>query len=196
MKQAVTRFLMSLRLIALLSLLSCVPAQADEYADVTQLVRSGKLAEALSRADLYLVTKPRDPQMRFIKGVIQRDSGKTNEAIATFTMLTEERPELPEPYNNLAVLYAGRGEFDKARVALEKAVSANPGYATAQENLGDIYARLASEAYSNALRLDKSNTAVPSKLALIRNIFNANVARLKAAGASSPALPAVANPTK
>lgn len=147
-------------------------AHADEYADVSQLVRTGKLPEALTKADQYLAAKPRDPQMRFLKGVIQRDSGKTTDAIATFTRLTEDFPELPEPYNNLAVLYAGQSQFDKARTALEMAIRTNPSYATAHENLGDVYAKLASQAYNKALQLDASNSGVPPKLALIRELFN------------------------
>ncbi len=161
-----------IRLLALLVSMACTAAHADEYSDVSQLVRAGKLPEALSRADQYLATQPKDPQMRFIKGVIQRDSGKTTEAIATFTRLTEDYPELPEPYNNLAVLYAGLSQFDKARSALEMAIRTNPSYATAHENLGDIYAKLASQAYNKALQLDTGNAAVPPKLALIREIFS------------------------
>src|SRR5690242_687479 len=43
----------------------CVPylAFADDYADVNQLMKSGKYAQALAKADQYLVAKPRDPQM-------------------------------------------------------------------------------------------------------------------------------------
>jgi ketosteroid isomerase-like protein len=79
---------------------------------------------------------------------------------------------LPEPYNNLAVLYAGQNQFDKARTALEMAIRTNPSYTTAHENLGDVYAKLASQAYGKALQLDASNTAVPPKLAVIRELFN------------------------
>jgi tetratricopeptide (TPR) repeat protein len=146
-------------------------AHADEYNDTLQLLRAGKLAEALSKADAHLASKPRDPQMRFLKGVIQRDAGKLNEAIAIFTKLTEDYPELPEPYNNLAVLYAGQSQYDKARAALEMAIRTNPSYATAHENLGDVYAKLASQAYNKALQLDSNNTAVQPKLALIRELF-------------------------
>ncbi|MBT0571101.1 tetratricopeptide repeat protein [Curvibacter sp. CHRR-16] len=149
-------------------------ALADEYSDVAQLAKNGKYAEALSKADQYLAQKPRDPQMRFIKGVVQRDSGKTSDAITTFTRLTEDYPELPEPYNNLAVLYAGEGQYDKARNALEMAIRTNPSYATAHENLGDVYAKLASQAYNKALQLDSNNTVVPPKLALIRELFSPN----------------------
>jgi len=147
-------------------------AYANDYTDVNILVRAGKLAEALTKADQYLASKPRDPQMRFIKGVIQTEAGKPADAIATFTQITQDYPELPEPYNNLAVLYAGQSQFDKARAALEMAIRTNPSYATAHENLGDVYAKLASQAYNKALQLDGGNTGVQPKLALIRTLFS------------------------
>ena len=154
--------------------LSATWAYADDYTDVNRLVRAGQLAEALTKADQYLAVKPRDPQMRFIKGVIQTEAGKPADAITTFTQITQDYPELPEPYNNLAVLYAGQSQFDKARAALEMAIRTNPSYATAHENLGDVYAKLASQAYSKALQLDGGNTGVQPKLALIRNLFTAD----------------------
>ncbi|EJL82423.1 tetratricopeptide repeat protein, partial [Polaromonas sp. CF318] len=163
-----------LRLLVAAAALSMSAAHADDYADVSRLMRAGQFAEAMAKVDQYLATKPRDPQMRFFKGVIQTETGKANEAIATFTKITEDYPELPEPYNNMAVLYAGQSQFDKARAALEMAIRTNPSYATAHENLGDVYARLASQAYSKALQLDGGNAAVPPKLALIRNLFSAD----------------------
>jgi Flp pilus assembly protein TadD len=146
---------------------------ADDYADVNQLLHSGRFAEALAKADQYIAAKPRDPQMRFLKGVVQTEMGRTADAITTFTQLTQEYPELPEPYNNLAVLYAGRNEFDKARASLEAAVRANPGYAVAHENLGDVYAKLAEVSYAKAQQLDPRNTSAVRKLALVRQLFSA-----------------------
>ena len=175
-------------------------AQTEDYAEVNRLLRSGQLAEALAKADQYLVGKARDPQMRFLRGVILTESGKTQDAIATFSKLTEDYPELPEPYNNLAVLYAGQSQFDKARAALEMAIRTNPSYATAHENLGDVYAKLASQAYSKALQLDGTNPAVAPKLSLIRNLFAADTrpgaaASVAAASATAkPASPAPAAP--
>jgi len=156
-------------------------AQADDYAEVSRLMRAGQMTEAMAKVDQYLASKPRDPQMRFIKGVIQTEGGKQAEAIATFSKLTEDFPELPEPYNNLAVLYAGQSQFDKARAALEMAIRTNPSYATAHENLGDVYAKLASQAYSKALQLDAGNAGVAPKLSLIRNLFAADGKGNKAA---------------
>lgn len=181
----------TLRLLTLAGACLASAAHADEYGDVSQLLRSGKLNEALIKADSYLTAKPADPQMRFLKGVIQRNSGKQPEAIAIFTKLTEDYPELPEPYNNLAVLYAGLGQYDKARSALEMAIRTNPSYATAHENLGDVYARLASQAYNKALQLDGANAAVPPKLALIREVFKPNLSNPRPGSAGSVADPVV-----
>lgn len=171
----------------LLGALTTQFAFADEYSDVNRLVRAGQVAEALNKAEQFLTAKPRDPQMRFLKGVILTETGKSNEAIATFVKLTEEFPELPEPYNNLAVLYASQNQFDKARSALEMAIRTNPSYATAHENLGDVYAKLASQAYSKALQLDGTNAGVPPKLALIRNLFSPDARSGRPGTAQSPA---------
>ena len=176
-----------IHVLALALAFSWLPVRADDYADVSKLMRSGKLPEAMAKADSYLSTNPRDPQMRFLKGVIQRDSGKQTEAIVTFAKLSEDYPELPEPYNNLAVLYAGQSQFDKARAALEMAIRTNPSYATAHENLGDVYAKLASQAYNKALQLDGANTAVPPKLALIRELFSPAVRGQRAGSAPAAA---------
>jgi tetratricopeptide (TPR) repeat protein len=184
----------ALRVLVLAATLSVTAAFADEYADVNALVRSGKLAEALTKADQYLSGKPRDPQMRFIKGVIQTEAAKPADAITTFTQITQDYPELPEPYNNLAVLYAGQGQFDKARAALEMAIRTNPSYATAHENLGDVYAKLASQAYSKALQLDGANTGVQPKLALIRTLFAPDAKGQKPAAAAPAAAVAAAKP--
>ena len=190
-----TRFGMLIQSLAVTLALVAAPAWADDYADVGQLLRSGKLAEAMVKAEGYLATNPRDPQMRFLKGVVQRDSGKQADAIVTFTKLTEDFPELPEPYNNLAVLYAGQSQFDKARASLEMAIRTNPSYATAHENLGDVYAKLASQAYNKALQLDSANVGVPPKLALIRELFNPSAKGQRPAAAvpaGAVAVPAVA----
>lgn len=192
MKQARSLLFTTLRLLTLAAACATSAVYADDYGDVSQLLRSGKLSEAMVKADSYLATKPSDPQMRFLKGVIQRNLGKQADAIATFTKLTEDYPELPEPYNNLAVLYAGQSQFDKARAALEMAIRTNPSYATAHENLGDVYARLASQAYNKALQLDGTNAAVPPKLALIRELFGPNNKGQRPATAAQAAAATVA----
>lgn len=162
-------------------------ARADQYADVNALLRQGRADQALAKADAYVASNPRDPQMRFLRGVILTDQGKQADAISAFTALTQEFPELPEPYNNLAALYAAQSEFGKARDALETAIQRNPSYATAHENLGDVYVRLAAQSYNRAQQLDKRNTTIAPKLTLLREVFLPKPATAKspAAGAAT-----------
>ncbi|MFN3629551.1 MAG: tetratricopeptide repeat protein [Casimicrobiaceae bacterium] len=150
-----------------------LPAQGNpELQEINRILKAGQPKQALDRAHAYLATRPKDPVARFIKGVAQSELGQTNDAIQTFQSLTEDYPELPEPYNNLAVLYSSKGQFEKAKVALELAIQTHPTYSTAHENLGDIYAKLASQAYDKALQLDRSNTQVAAKLNLVRELFS------------------------
>lgn len=144
--------------------------QADEVGDVQKLLSAGKNTEALQKADQFLAARPRDPMMRFLRAISLSQAGRVPESITAFTKLTEDYPELPEPFNNLAVLYAQQGQYDKSRNALEMAIRTNPSYATAYENLGDVYAKLASQAYSKALQID-TRSAVAPKLAMIRDLF-------------------------
>ncbi len=145
---------------------------ADDLQDATQMLRSGQHQQALERINRILAAKPRDAQARFLKGLIFTEQGNTKDAIAIFQKLTEDYPDLPEPYNNLAVIYAAQGQYDKARSSLEQSIRTHPSYATAYENLGDVYSKLASQAYDKALQLDSSNSAAQNKLALVRELVS------------------------
>ncbi len=182
--------LLLVRLLALAISLTLGTAHADDYSDVAQLLREGKLTEAQARVDRHLAAKPRDPQMRLFKGVIQRESGRPADALTTFTRLSEDHPELPEPYNNVAVIHAAQGQYDKARIALEKALRTHPSYATAHENLADVYARLASQAYSKALQLDGSPQPGPARLTLIRELSPTPASQARPVLAAAPSTPA------
>lgn len=175
MRRAIARLLGYSGVIALLW---ASPSQADEVADVSKLLRAGKVAEALVKTNEFLAKHPADPQMRFMKGVLLTEQNKSEEAIAVFTKLTEDYRDLPEPYNNLAVLYAANGQYEKARIALEKAIRTNPSYMTAYENLGDVYGKMASQAYDKALALGSSNTPSKSKLTLLRTFSSSTGAKV------------------
>ncbi len=148
-----------------------VLAAVPSIQDVSQVFRQGNNAVALEKVNALLAANPKDAQGRFLKGLILTELNRQIDAIKVFTDLTEDYPELPEPYNNLAVLYAAQGQYDRAKNSLEMAIRTHPSYATAHENLGDIYAKMASQSYDKALQLDKSNTSALTKLAMIREIF-------------------------
>ena len=147
-------------------------APADDLREAQKLYGQGRVQPALEKVDVFLKAQPRDAQGRFLKGLLLTEQKRTPEAIQVFTGLTEDFPELPEPYNNLAVLYASQGNYDKAKSALELAIHTHPSYATAHENLGDIYAQLASRAYDRALQLDKNNNTAQVKLAMVKDLFS------------------------
>ena len=167
-----------------------LPARADDLDDASKLLKSGQRDQALERVNRALAQKKDDPKARFLKGIILTEQGNTKDAIEIFTRLTQDYPNLPEPYNNLAVIYAGQGQYEKARAALEQSIRTHPSYATAYENLGDVYAKLASQAYDKALQLDKSNTGAQNKLSLVRELVG-GPAQL-AAAPKEPAKPPVA----
>src|SRR5882724_8397684 len=167
-------------------------AHADELQDINGLLKQGQHAKALDRVNQYLAQKPGDPNARFTKGLILAEQNKTAEAIEVFAALSRDYPALPEPYNNLSVLYASQGEYEKARQQLEKSIRTHPTYATAYENLGDVYTKLASQAYDKALQFDSSNSTAKNKLSLIRDLISSGPARgsSAASGASTGSTPA------
>jgi tetratricopeptide (TPR) repeat protein len=182
--------------VALSLAFAAATVQADELQDINRMMRQGQLPQSLERIDKLLAGKPRDAQGRFLKGLILTEMNRPAEAIQVFTKLSEDYPELPEPYNNLAVLYASQGQYEKARVALESSIRTHPSYATAHENLGDIYAKLASQAYDKALQLDSSNTGAKTKLAMIGELIGGGTRTARAPARPEPVKAAETAPAK
>lgn len=145
-------------------------SDATPLEEVRKLISAGRSKQALAFADEQLLKNPRNAQMRFVRGVILSDMNDNDAARAAFLQLTEDFPELPEPHNNLAVLYAAAGELDRARAALELALIARPDYATAHENMGDVYLQMAATAYQRAATLQPNNRTASNKLALTREL--------------------------
>ncbi|MEY2619321.1 MAG: hypothetical protein RL522_2323 [Pseudomonadota bacterium] len=159
----------------------------NDYTPIAQMLRAGRVAEALARSEQLLATRPRDPQLQFLRAQALAGSDRASEAIEAYLQITREYPELPEPHNNLAVLYASQNQLEAARAALEAALRANPTYATAHENLGDIQLRLAVQSWSRARQLEPGLVTVGPKLATARSLIDAAApASRPSAAASSP----------
>ena len=120
------------------------PLQADEAQDIEKLYRAGDIEQAMRRADAAIAAQARAAQIRFLKGVMLTDLKREAEATQIFLALTEDFPELPDPYNNLAVLYAAGGQLQSALNALQTALRNDPTHRAARENLGDVYLALAA----------------------------------------------------
>ncbi len=163
-------------------------AYTQSLRKASDLVERKQYAAAIEMLDKLTAEHPREAQARFVKGIALTDEGRTDDAIAQFRALVADFPELPEPRNNLAVLYAKKGEYRLARDELERAVQAAPDYAIAHENLGDVYARLAQVEYERTVALDKLNRSAPAKLKLIRE------AEVAGGTGSADGTPAPGNP--
>jgi tetratricopeptide (TPR) repeat protein len=188
---------MIIRSVAIAATLLLSPlAQAGVADEARELMGQAKYAEALQVLDGHLAKNPQDAEARFTRGLVLVKLNRSDDAVKVFSALTRDYPQLPEPYNNLAVLYAQQGNYEKARDALEAALATHPSYPTAHENLGDIYAALAGAAYNRALMLDQSNTIVRHKLNLIGQLdhvpASATSATRSSARSAAPAAPVAA----
>jgi tetratricopeptide (TPR) repeat protein len=159
----------------ILGLMLCISSTVAQtsYGDIQRLINQGEYKEALKLAEVQLAENKSDIKLQFMKGLVLTRLDRYRDAEQVFIQLTTDNPELPEPFNNLAVVYAAQGKYREAEEALKSAINTHPSYATAHENLGDIYAKMASRAYNQALELDTSNQAAREKLSLVNDLISA-----------------------
>jgi tetratricopeptide (TPR) repeat protein len=125
--------------------------------DVEKLVKARKFEDAIDLINVQLKKTPRNVQLRFVKARVQIEMRQFNQAKKTLIEITQQFPELPEPYNNLAAIAANQGNWIEARDYLELALKLRPSYAIASANLGEIYIRLGAQAYENAAKYAQLN---------------------------------------
>ena len=146
--------------------------RSTPHNDVRKLLRQAKYTQALELVNKVLSTNPRDPQMRFWQGLIYEHTGQSGMALQVYQTLTQEYPELAEPHNNLGVLYAAKGDYPRAKASLEAALRANPSYAAAQENMGDLLVNMAQQAYARALTIDPKQGDSAKKIEQLKPVIN------------------------
>jgi tetratricopeptide (TPR) repeat protein len=183
------RFLIAFAVIGV----SSAVASATELQDVKTLLKDGNLTEALNKANRALAANGTDASMQFVKGLILSEQKRTAEAIEVFSKLTVDHPDYPEPYNNLAVLFATVGQYTKARISLETALKLNPKYTTAQENLGDVYLQSALQSYSDATKNDSASPGLKTKLKNLKTsmgvtLFDPSSTAAKTGSSDSPTI--------
>ncbi|QWE17501.1 lipopolysaccharide assembly protein LapB [Polynucleobacter sp. AP-Nino-20-G2] len=120
--------------------------------DIEKQIKAKRYPEAIDLINLQLNKTPRNVQLRYVKARLQIELRQWTAAKKTLIEITQQFPELPEPYNNLAALAANQENWIEARDYLELALKLRPTYATASANLGEVYIRLAAQAYDNAGR--------------------------------------------
>jgi Flp pilus assembly protein TadD len=168
MPRALTLVLLAVKLGA------CVlSARADDLADIQRLQAAGEAYAALQQADKALLVKPRDAQLRFVRGVLLVELTRNDEALDVFQRMNEDFPELPDPLNNIAVLHAAKGRLEPARAALEGALRNDPQHRAARENLADVYVRLAVQLWADLAASAPTNAGLTRRLRLARELLQA-----------------------
>ena len=118
-----------------------------------------------------MAAQPRDAQLRFLLGVALMDLGRDTEALAHFTRMAQDYPELPDPYNNIALLQARAGRLEAARQALETALRNDPSHRAARLNLGQVHLMLAVQAWELAAAEGPLDTALLRRLEMVRALL-------------------------
>ena len=152
--------------------------------DVRALMSRGDLPAALVAADKAVQAQPQDANLRFLRGVVLMDLRRDEEAALQFTTLTHEYPELPDPYNNLALLHARGGRLELARQALQSALLNDPKHRAARINLGQVHLLLAVQAWEQAASASPSDLALQRKLQGLRSLLASDALASAAASAA------------
>jgi len=156
------RLVASLMLSALCVLMPAL-VSASELDVAQRQWLAGQRQQAVLTLEAALKQTPDELKLRFALGVMRMELGDQASAQQIFMQLTEDFPDLADPYNNLAVIHASQGDLDRARIELEQALRLQPSHAQAQENLGDVLLRQALRAYQRA---QQALAAPSSSLAL------------------------------
>ncbi len=144
-------------------------AQGSWLDSVRALDGQGRTREALNRLEGEPARLAADTEALLLHGVLLAKLGRTAEARELYQRLILERPDLPEAYNNLAVMHAAGGDYDTAIEILKQGLATHPSYRTTYDNLTKVYGKLAGEAYSKALG-DERIDAEPLRLALLNGV--------------------------
>lgn len=131
-------------------------AASDDVRAVEELLSRGQAQAALQRLEARDRASPAsapasaasvDAELRFLRGVALMDLQRNAEALAWFERMTQDHPELPDPYNNIALLHVRAGRLESARQALETALRNDPSYRVARANIGLVHLMLAVQAW-------------------------------------------------
>ena len=161
------------------ALTTAAPVRADDAAEVRALMARGDSSAALKRVDQALGAHPTDVPLRFLQGVVLMDLALDDQALAVFTRLSQEHPDLPDPLNNIGLLQARAGRLDEALASIQEALRSDPSHRTARANLGQVYLMLAVRTW------DELSRSGPVDASLQRRLEAARVLLLPAGGGAA-----------
>ncbi len=183
----------------LLILICClfpgIVLSADSLANLQLLVDRNDYASAVKTGERMLGQQPQQFGIMFLTAYAYQMNAQQDKAVELYERMIHENPDLPEPRNNLAMIYLARGDYDYASQLLVEAINTHPSYATAYQNLNLIYKSIASEAYRRAVSESSkpANYAQSIQLAAISSIESAPVEMEVGPGKSETTVITLAN---
>lgn len=138
---------------------------------VEKLIGRRDYKGALDLIEEGLKANPHSAQLRFQRCVTYERMGDRERAKNAFEQFIRTYPEIPEPYNNLAGLYAADGSLVRAEELLVKAVALRPNFALAYTNLGNLYLAKAKNAYDTAIRTGGNKESLKARIESIDRIL-------------------------
>ena len=185
------RFAYDLRMlkafIAIMMLLSVVSLAGTARAQQAAPAVTSDGSAAIARYQAKVTKDPGDYESWFGLGVEQAKQRHYQDAITAFRQVISLKPALAEPHNNLAVIYNELGDLRAAVAELETSLKLNPAYATAYENIGDLYVKLAANAYKQALQKHDS-AELKQRYARLLHVHDAASPANESVSESRPAL--------
>jgi Flp pilus assembly protein TadD len=115
------------------------PTVQRAFDGARQALAAGRTAEA-ERAFVALTkSNPELSGPHANLGVIYRQAGKSDEAVAKLEKAVQLSPQRAELHNQLGITYRMAGDFAKAKASYEQSISLDAAYAPAVLNLGILY---------------------------------------------------------
>lgn len=132
-------------------LMPCAIQAEDVYDQVKADIRAERNENAIKTLRSMVKNRPDDFHAWFLFGVASAHLNQYHQAIEAFRHVIQLNPKLAEPHDNLAVIYNELDDVPAAVRELELSLIKRPDYPIAEENLADLYVKLAIKRYRSAL---------------------------------------------
>ena len=154
--------------ISLLLFIIALPLYAwgNSLSQMQTELKNGRYQQAIDIGQALLANQADDTQVLFLTALALQKSQRLDEAQIYYQQIIQLHPDLPEPRNNLAIIFLQKGKHDQAVDLLIESLNTHPAYATAWQNLSNLYKGLASEAYRKALSEENNASSVIDSIQL------------------------------
>jgi tetratricopeptide (TPR) repeat protein len=146
------------------------------FYEMTQnYISEKKYSDAINMCSMLLKSFPDNPQIYYLRAVVNHKIGNTDQAIQDYNFLIENNFADANVFNNLGVIYAESREYKKAGDLFLKAIKLDKKNAEMHNNLAEALMQIkdyktAIKEYDKVIDLDVGN---------IRAIYNSGIAYMK-----------------